>query len=449
MAAMGGGLYTRRAVLRSLTFVAILLAVSVTAGLTAAAAHARDNVLVWHALSGPQATALERLAQRFNAQQKDYRVRVTRHSALEAMFAQALALRRTRAAPHIVQIHESLTDDLIAERLVVPLWQAMAAAKQPFTLEALPAVAGAFTDARGRLLALPYSSATPVLYYNRDALRRAKIDPANPPATWYALPQALAALAEAGSACPFTAATPASALLESMSAWHNREFATQDNSFEGDGTRLAFNERLIVRWVATLSSWRKAGYFVYPGRVGEAEARFASGECALLASSSASYPALRAGARFELGVAPLPYYDDFDDAPQNTCAGGAAFWLLSGRPSREYRGAARFLAFLAQPGIQAEWQASTGFVPLTQSAYDLARSRGYYLKPPGDEIAVRQLMDKAPTEESRPMRIADLPRIRGIIDEELEAAWSGAKPPLDALNAAVARGNELLSGARH
>src|SRR4051812_23762916 len=152
---MGGGLYTRRAVLRSLTFVAILLAVSVTAGLTAAAARARDNVLVWHALSGPQATALERLAQRFNAQQKEYRVRVTRHSALEAMFAQALALRRTRAAPHIVQIHESLTDDLIAERLVVPLWQAMAAAKQPFAPEALPAVAGTFTDARGRLLALP------------------------------------------------------------------------------------------------------------------------------------------------------------------------------------------------------------------------------------------------------------------------------------------------------
>src|SRR3954453_8109871 len=157
MAAMGGGLYTRRAVLRSLMFVAILLAVGLTA---AAAAHARDNVLVWHALSGPQAASLERLAQRFNAQQKDYRVRVTRHSALEAMFAQALALRRTRAAPHIVQIHESLTDDLIAERLVVPLWQAMAAAKQPFTLEALPAVAGTFTDERGRLLALPYSSAT-------------------------------------------------------------------------------------------------------------------------------------------------------------------------------------------------------------------------------------------------------------------------------------------------
>jgi sn-glycerol 3-phosphate transport system substrate-binding protein len=429
-------------VLRSLILGAILLG-------AAAAAQARDDVRLWHALTGPQAAALERLAQRFNAAQKEYRVQVSYRGALEATFAQALALRRTAAAPHIVQIHESVTDDLLAEQLIVPLWQAMVVARQPFDDRVLPAVGGAFTDARGRLLALPFASTTPVLYFNRDALRRAKIVPASPPATWYALPEALAALAEAGSACPFTTASPASVLVENMSAWHNQEFATQDNGFEGEGTRLAFNDRLMVRWVAMLSTWRKSGYFVYRRGGGEAEARFATGECALLASSSASYPALRARVKFDLGVAPLPYYDDFDDAPQNTLAGGAAFWLLSGRPLQDYRGAARFLAFLARPEIQAEWQASTGFVPFTPAAYELAQRRGYYLRQPGDEIAARQLAGKLPTEESRPLRIADRRRIRGIIDEELDAAWTGAKPPLDALNAAVARGNELLSGARH
>jgi sn-glycerol 3-phosphate transport system substrate-binding protein len=380
--------------------------------------------------------------------QKAYRVRVSFRGALEPAFAQALALRRTSAAPHIIQVHEALTNDLLAEQLVVPLWQAMKSAQQPFDAALLPTVAGVFTDERGRLLALPYASATPVLYYNRDALRRAKIEPAQPPATWFALPPALEALAAAGSDCPFTMTASPSALVENLSAWHNHEFATQDNSFEGEGTRLAFNDRLMVRWVAMLSTWRKSGYFVYAARGGEAEARFASGECALLAASSASYPLLRAGAKFDLGVAPLPYYDDFDDAPQNTLADGAAFWLLSGRPLQDYRGAARFLAFLARPEIQAEWQASTGFVPVTQAAYELARRRGYYLKQPGNEIAVRQLTEKAPTEESRPMRIADQRRIRGIIDEELGAVWSGAKPPIDALNAAVERGNELLSGAR-
>ncbi|MGN5480910.1 hypothetical protein ACTMU2_42060 [Cupriavidus basilensis] len=31
-----------------------------------------------------------------------------------------------------------------------------------------------------------------------------------------------------------------------------------------------------------------------------------------------------------------------------------------------------------------------------------------------------------------------------MIDEELEAVWSGKKQPKEALDAAVARGNELL-----
>jgi len=83
------------------------------------------------------------------------------------------------------------------------------------------------------------------------------------------------------------------------------------------------------------------------------------------------------------------------------------------------------------------------------AGYELARKRGYYLKQPGNEIAVRQLADKIPTEDSKALRFADQRRIRGIIDEELEAVWSGAKAPLDAVNAAVARGNELLSAPKH
>jgi sn-glycerol 3-phosphate transport system substrate-binding protein len=412
----------------------------------ASSAQSTEDVRFWHALNGPQAAAIQRLAARFNASQKDYRVRPVYKGGLEVTFALALAARHGKGAPHIVQIHESLTDDLIAEHLVVPLWQAMADARQRFDAALFPAVSSAFSDEHGRLLALPFASATPVLYYNRDALRRAKLSPAGPPATWYEMPAALGALLDAGSSCPFTSAWPAWVLLENMSAWHNQEFLTQDNGYEGSGTQLVFNGRLMVRWIAMLSSWRKSGYFVYSGRGGdEAEARFAAGECALLTASSASYPALRAKANFDLGVAALPYYDDFDDAPQNTLAGGAALWVLAGKPKRANRGAARFLAFLARPEVQAEWQRMTGFVPLTLAGYELAQKRGYYLKQPGNEVAVRQLVGKIPTGDSKEIRFGERFRIRGIIDEELEAVWSGTKAPLEALNAAVARGNLLLS----
>jgi sn-glycerol 3-phosphate transport system substrate-binding protein len=343
--------------------------------------------------------------------------------------------------PHIVQIHETGTAEMLARRgLTMPLWQILQDADEK--LEGyLPPVEAPFTDADGRLLALPISAATPVLYYNRDALRAAKLEP---PKTWYEMPAVLAALSKAGYGCPYTTAFPSWVLLENMSAWHDQRFATQRNGMGGADARLAFNSRLMVRWISMLSTWRESGYFMYWGRGDEAEARFAADHCAMLTSSSASYAALRARAKFDLGVAQLPYYDDFDDAPQNTLAATAGLWVLAGKPPVEYLGVARFFAFLAQPGVQAEWTQKTGELPLTYAAYELMRKQGFYAANPGQEIAVQQVLAKLPTWDSRGIRLGQFPRIRGIINEELEQVWGGKKSALDALNAAVARGNVLL-----
>jgi sn-glycerol 3-phosphate transport system substrate-binding protein len=200
----------------------------------------------------------------------------------------------------------------------------------------------------------------------------------------------------------------------------------------------------MVRHISMLSTWRASGYFMYWGRGDEAEARFAAGHCALLTASSASYAALRARAGFDVGVAPLPYYDDFDDAPQNTLAAAAGLWVLAGKAPAEYLGVAQFFAFLAQPERLAAWHRETGELPLTYAAYELARREGFYAADPGLEVAVQQVLAKLPTWDSRGIRLGGLPRIRGIINEELEQVWGGRKSALDALNAAVARGNALL-----
>jgi sn-glycerol 3-phosphate transport system substrate-binding protein len=143
-------------------------------------------------------------------------------------------------------------------------------------------------------------------------------------------------------------------------------------------------------------------------------------------------------------VAQLPYYDDFDEAPQNTLAATAGLWVLAGKPPVEYYGVARFFAFLAQPGVQAEWHQKSGELPLTYAAYELTRKQGFYAANPGQEIAVQQVLAKLPTWDSRGIRLGGFPKIRGIINEELELVWGGNKSALDALNAAVARGNALL-----
>lgn len=415
----------------------------------AALAHAAEEVRLWHAMSGPLGAELDRLVARFNASQKQYRVVSFFQGPYDAVLADDLEVRKgTRHSPHIVQVQEGATADMMRSGAARPLWQVMRESGYAGEAKYLPAVAAYFSDEDGRLLALPFNVSTPVLYYNRDAFRQANLDPSKPPATWYQMAETLGALVAAGRSCALTTAWPAWVLTENMSAWHNQAFATHHNGMAGADARLAFNTRLMVRWISMLSSWQKSGYFTYAGRGGEGEARFASGECALLTSSSASHDELRKAAKFDFGVAQLPYYDDFDDAPQNTLVRGSGLWVVAGLPPREYRGAARFLAWLASLDVQASWHQRTGHVPLTQAAYELSRRQGFYKRSPGHEVAVRQLLRKAPTDHSRGVRLGELRRIRGIIDEELESVWGGLKTPLDALNSAVRRGNLLLDGAQ-
>jgi len=435
-------------------------------------ASAAEEIRLWHGLSGAAGAELDRLVARYNASQKEYRVVSFFVGPYDEVLANDIELRKgTRRSPHIVQVQDAGTADMLRSGRARALWQLMQESrpkprqksrlKPQSAVEAqyLPAVAAYFSDAEGRLLALPFTAATPVLYYNRDAFREAVLDPDLPPKTWYEVAKTLGVLVESGQSCGLTTAWQSWVLVENMSAWHNQRFATHGNGMSagtGNGlasgagrseARLAFNTRLMVRWVSMLSSWHKAGYFSYSGRKDEAEARFASGECAMLTSSSAADARLRRRAGFDMGVAQLPYYDDFDEAPQNTLAGGSALWVLAGASAGQYRGVASFFSYLSRPQVQAEWQQRTGNLPLTTAAYELARKQGFYETHPGQEIAVRQLLTK-PTGDSGGIRLGGLRQIRGIIDEELESVWNDRKTPLDALNAAVQRGNLFLETAR-
>jgi sn-glycerol 3-phosphate transport system substrate-binding protein len=427
----------RCAILREVIVACVLACAS-------APASAQWQVRVWHAMSGERGAEFERLAARFNAAQSEYRVQLSYKGSYDQTLAAALDARSGASPvppPHVVQAHETGTAEMLTRPgLVMPLWQILEDAGIRLTGYLAP-IEAPFADADGRLLALPFNSATPVLYYNRDALRSANLAP---PKTWYQMPEVLAAMAKAGWGCAYTTAYPSWVQLENMSAWHDQRFATLRNGMGGGDARLAFNSRLMVRHISMLSTWRQSGYFMYWGRGDEAEKRFAAGHCALLTSTSDSYASLRARAGFDVGVAPLPYYDDFDDAPQNTLAASAGLWVLAGKPPVEYLGVVRFFAFLARPEAQAAWHQKTGELPLTYAAYELTRKQGFYTANPGYEVAVHQILGKLPTWDSRGIRLGGFPKIRGIINDELEQVWSGQKSALDALNAAVARGNVLL-----
>ena len=162
-------------------------------------------------------------------------------------------------------------------------------------------------------------------------------------------------------------------------------------------------------------------------------------------NSSAALAGVRSNAKdFEVGVGMLPYYDDVTGAPQNSIIGGATLWVLSGHTDEEYKGVAKFFTYLSSPEVQAWWHQQTGYLPITNAAYELSKEQGYYEKNPGADISVLQMNLNPPTENSRGLRLGNFVQIRDVINEELEEVWAGNKTAKEALDSAVERGNKLL-----
>ena len=172
---------------------------------------------------------------------------------------------------------------------------------------------------------------------------------------------------------------------------------------------------------------------------------FYSQACGMYMNSSAS----RAGVLnntpdFEVGIGMLPYYDDVAGAPQNSIIGGATLWVLAGGSADEQRGVAAFFNFLSSPEVQAQWHQDTGYLPITQAAYELSEAQGYYTANPGADTSIMQMTLNAPTPNSKGLRFGNYVQIRGVIDEEFQRLLAGDVDAQGALDAVVARGNVLI-----
>jgi sn-glycerol 3-phosphate transport system substrate-binding protein len=426
-------------------FYAIRLLLAAGALILTAPASAATEIQWWHAMTGALSDRLTGIAQKFNESQADYKVvPVFKGSYPEAMAA-AIAAYRAGNAPDILQVFEVGTATMMAAKgAIKPVEEMMREAGEKFDSSSyIPAVAGYYTSSKGQMLSLPFNSSTTVFYYNKDAFEKAGLDPGKPPATWPEVGAAAGKLKQSGIACGYTTGWQSWVQLENFSAWHNLPFATKNNGFDGAGARLAFNGPLQVRHVGTLKEWMDKGYFSYGGRKNEPEAKFFSGECAMLTSSSAAYANIAKNAKFKFGVAPLPYYADAKGAPQNTIIGGASLWVMSGKSKETYKGVAKFFSYLSSPQVQAEWHQGTGYLPITKAAYELTQKSGFYDKNPGTDVSVKQMVVKT-TNNSRGIRLGNFAQIRDVIDEELEAVWSGKKSAKEALDESVARGNDLI-----
>jgi sn-glycerol 3-phosphate transport system substrate-binding protein len=433
--------------IRWLAGIAALLGVLLAAD--APRAQQRVQVEFWHGLTMPLGGILEKIVADFNESQTQYRVNATFKGAYPETMVAAIAAFRAGNAPHIVQMFEVGTATMMAARgAVKPVHELMAEAGVPFDPGIyVPAVRGYYSLPDGRMMAMPFNSSTAIMFYNKDAFKKAGLDPAKPPQTWPELIEAARKIkATSAAPCAFTTAWPTWTQFEQFSAIHDVPLATRANGMAGLDAELKINSPLHVKHVQALMDMLKEGTFKYGGRDAAGDALFPSGECAVIHASSGLRARVLKEAKFEWAGAMLPYWPSVPGAPKNSIIGGAAFWVMTapGRKPEEYRAVAEFFRYISRPEVVAKWHTDTGFLPITFAGYDRVKASGYYQQNPGADIPFLQLTRTQPTENSRGLRLGNMPEIRNVIQEELEKAFQGQQTAQQALDSAVQRGNAVL-----
>jgi len=390
-----------------------------------AQAAAQQQIELFHRLPDTKAAALKDLVERFNAQSKDVQVVLS-------------ATDWRSAAPHMLILEGDDEEDFVAGKpRFKPLYALMKESGAPLqTLRPPAMMTRTPVDTKGQLLALPVGLSTPVLFLNRDALRRAGMNPDTTRInTWFELQETLGRLADTGHTCPYTVSEPGRVMVENLSAWHNEPVAKQ----QGKATVPSFNGMFQVKHVAMMASWTRARYLhVFPQQT-EAEQRFASGDCAVIAAPSASWADFRRAGKVDVAVSRLPYYDDFPGAPQNTVADGPALWAAAGKKPAEYKAIARFVSFWLQADNQVAWQRETGYLPLNRAGLLASRSELLGEDLENVRVAVDQLGNKPATAQSSAQPVVERQKVRRILDEELAGVWADEKAAKEALDNAVMR----------
>ncbi|SCX21077.1 extracellular solute-binding protein [Agrobacterium rosae] len=411
---------------------------------SATSSMAATNITWWHGMGGRNGEVINEVSQKFNAAQSACAITPVSKGSYEEALASGIAAFRSGEQPNILQVFDAGAATIInAKGAVIPAEDIITKAGYKFDREAfIPGVRSFFAAADGKFVGMPFNSSAPIMYFNTEALKKAGVEA---PKTWEEFEAVAPKLKEAGF-IPLVQTQLTWEFTENFFSRNNLQFATNNNGYDSVvDTKLKVTDPNLVMMFDKLKSWKDQGYFAYYGAGwNDNQKPFEENKVALWIGSSGSFGGLQKTAQMPFSATFLPYWGSIKGAGTNSFIGGAALFAMSGKPETENKCVADFFQFLTSPEIQKFYHQATGYVAITQAAYELAKKEGYYEKQPVAEVGIKQLSLPG-GEWSKGYRLGFYPQIRTVMEREYGRIFSGEVQPKEALEIIEKEGNELLA----
>jgi len=288
----------------------------------------------------------------------------------------------------------------------------------------------------GKTWGIPFQRSTIVMYYNKELFKAAGLDPNKPPATWAETLDAAKKLTvkdASGKVTQWGVQIPSSG----FPYWLFQGLAIEAGVVMANdaGNAVKFDDPGTIEALQYWVDLVKAGVHP-PGIVewGTTPKDFFEKKVAMMWTTTGNLTNVRTNAKFDFGVAMLPA-----GKRRGSPTGGGNFYISKKATPAQQEAAFKFAKWMTQPERAAKWSIDTGYVAVSEAAYNTAALKKYGAEFPPALVARDQL----------PFALAefsthDNQRVTKALNDGLQAALTGTKTPAQAMKDAQAEADRIL-----
>ena len=288
----------------------------------------------------------------------------------------------------------------------------------------------------GKTWGVPFQRSTIVMYYNKELFKAAGLDPNKPPSTWAEMADAAKKLTvkdASGKVTQYGVQIPSSG----FPYWLFQALAIQNGvAMANDaGNAVKFDDPAVIEALQYWIDLTKQGVHP-PGIVewGTTPKDFFEKKVAMMWTTTGNLTNVRTNAKFDFGVAMLPA-----GKKRGSPTGGGNFYIFKKATPAQQEAAFKFAKWITQPERAAKWSMDTGYVAISEAAYNTAALKKYGADFPPALVARDQV----------PFALAefsthDNQRVTKALNDGLQAALTGTKTAAQAMKDAQAEADRLL-----
>lgn len=274
------------------------------------------------------------------------------------------------------------------------------------------------------ICSLPFNNSTMVMYYNKDLMAAAGLDPESPPQTWEELREQGQAIVDSG-AMGVDVRGP-DWWLKSMILQNGGQIMNEDTSAPAFASEAGYGA--MDYWMSLVDDG------IMPlAQHGDSRDLFIAGQIGFWMASTGNIGRVQGGAQFEWGTDFLP-----GNVDRGATIGGAALAMFPDDAAHELA-TWRFFKWLISPENSVTFAANTGYVPISQSAANAAQIRVLFANEPVYVAGFEQL-----SVASQYPHFWEMGTMDNLLGDAIEQMELGAATSHEALDAAAAELNEEM-----